>query len=303
LKLVSFLVNGAARVGVYKDDRVVDLREAVGLRLQKEGHADAQALAANQVPQSMVELLAHSFGRFSFFEQTVDQYAAQCWVQTGLDSLLAPVPRPGKVIGVGRNYGEHAKEGALVKQEEPRLFAKLSSSVIGPNDLIICPTSVKKLDWEVEIAVVVGQRIKNMTPAEAMKCVAGYTLLNDVSAREFQFDVTPPQTTFAKSMDTFTPMGPWLVTPDEAGDPKNMDLTCWINDSVMQKGNTSDMIFPIDYTLSYISRFMTLEPGDVLATGTPAGVGHFRNPPIYMKAGDRVRLHSPALGYLENTIK
>ena len=303
MKLVSFLVNGATRVGVYKNDTVVDLREAVGLRLQKEGHADAQALAAKQVPQSMVDLLAQSFGRFSFFEQTVDQYAAQCRVQVGLDSLLAPVPRPGKVIGVGRNYGEHAKEGAMAKQEEPRLFAKLSSSVIGPNDLIVCPASVKKLDWEVEIAVVVGQRIKNMTPAEAMKCVAGYTLLNDVSAREFQFDVTPPQTTFAKSMDTFTPMGPWLVTPDEAGDPKNMDLACWINGELMQKGNTSDMIFPIDYTLSYISRFMTLEPGDVLATGTPAGVGHFRNPPIYMKTGDRVRLHSPALGYLENTIK
>jgi acylpyruvate hydrolase len=303
LKLVNFLVNGVPRLGVHRTDGIVDLREAVKLRLQKEGDAQAQAHAEQQVPSSMVELLSESFGRFTFLKETVDQFGTQCLTQAGPESLLAPVQRPGKVIGVGRNYGEHSKEGAMAKQEEPRLFAKLSSSIIGPNDAIICPASVKKLDWEVEIAVVVGQRIKDMTPEQAMKCIAGYTLLNDVSAREFQFDVTPPQTTFAKSMDTFTPMGPWLVTPDEAGDPKNMDLMCWVNGELMQKGNTSDMIFPIDYTLSYISRFMTLEPGDVLATGTPAGVGHFRSPPIYMKAGDRVRLHSPALGYLENTVK
>ncbi len=302
MKLVSVSRGENVRIGVFKGDAIIDLRMAYAQWLTQSGQADAAAQAEQAVPASMVDLIKHSRSLFEQFGLAVSRADASCQVDQNAWKLCAPLQRPGKIIGVGRNYGAHSKEGGMAKQEEPRLFVKMSSSVIGPDATIVCPPSVHKLDWEVEIAVVVGQTIKDMTPDEAMSRVAGYTLLNDVSAREFQFDVSPPQTTFAKSMDTFTPMGPCLVTADEIADHGNLDLMCWVNDELMQSGNTSDMIFSIPYILSYISRFVTLEPGDVIATGTPAGVGHFMNPPKYLKSGDRVRLHSPVIGDLVNVV-
>lgn len=302
MKLVSVSRNGEYKVGVLRSDAVIDLRLAYKNWLAQTGQGDAALQAAQAVPDSMVDLIKRSHPVFERFEQAVSQADASCVIDQSAWVLCAPLVRPGKIIGVGRNYGAHSKEGGMARQEEPRLFVKLSSSVIGPDTPIVCPPRVHKLDWEVEIAVVVGQTIKDMTPEECLARVAGYTLLNDISAREFQFDVTPPQTTFAKSMDTFTPMGPCLVTADEIPDPGNLDLMCWVNDELMQSGNTSDMIFSTPYILSYISCFVTLEPGDVIATGTPAGVGHFMSPPRYLKSGDRVRLHSPAIGDLVNVV-
>ena len=302
MRLVSVSRGDDVKLGALSGEVIVDLRQAYTRWLSQAGHSDPVSQAEQAVPGSMVELIKHSHSLFEHFGQAVSQADASCVVDPDTWALCAPLQRPGKIIGVGRNYGAHSKEGGMAQQEQPRLFVKLSSSVIGPHDLIVCPPSVRKLDWEVEIAVVVGQTIKDMTPAECLARVAGYTLLNDVSAREFQFDVSPPQTTFAKSMDTFTPMGPCLVTADEIPDPADMDLMCWINDELMQSGNTSDMIFSTPYILSYVSRFVTLEPGDVIATGTPAGVGHFMNPPRYLKSGDQVRLHSPVIGDLINVV-
>ncbi|AWB35585.1 ureidoglycolate lyase [Orrella marina] len=251
----------------------------------------------------MIELLGLGETALRQLGFVAAQADSRCFLDQSAWRIIAPLPNPGKIIGVGRNYGAHSQEGGMARQEEPRLFVKLSSSVIGPGEHIVSPASVHKLDWEVELAAVVGSVMRNMSVSECMQRVAGYTLLNDISAREFQFDVTPPQTTFAKSMDTFTPLGPCIVTCDEISDPGNLDLKCWVNDELVQDGSTSDMIFPVGYILSYISRFITLDPGDVIATGTPAGVGHFMKPPRYLQSGDRVRLFCPAIGELHNTVE
>ena len=164
------------------------------------------------------------------------------------------------------------------------------------------PAGVIKLDYEIELGVVIGKRTKLVSRAQALQSVAGYTIVNDVSAREFQFDVSPAQTTFAKSMDAFCPMGPWIVTADEIADPQNLELTLQVNGGVLQRGSTHDMIFDVAYLIEYISRFMTLEPGDVIATGTPAGVGAFRTPPRWLIPGDRLRLEIERIGVLEHAI-
>jgi 2-keto-4-pentenoate hydratase/2-oxohepta-3-ene-1,7-dioic acid hydratase in catechol pathway len=150
--------------------------------------------------------------------------------------------------------------------------------------------------------VVIGEFVANAPRAHALEAVAGYTVLNDLSAREFQFDVAPPQTTFAKSMDGFCPMGPWLVTRDEVPDPQALELTCFVNGERMQYGRTADMMFPVDRLIEYVTQFMTLEPGDVIATGTPAGVGAFRKPPVWLQPGDRVRMEISRIGVLEHRI-
>jgi 2-keto-4-pentenoate hydratase/2-oxohepta-3-ene-1,7-dioic acid hydratase in catechol pathway len=216
--------------------------------------------------------------------------------------LYAPVPRPGKIIGVGRNYADHAKETGVDPFEKPRIIFKVPSSVAAPGKPIPRPPGVTKLDFEVELAVVIGSYAKNVSKEDALKCVAGYTILNDASAREFQFDISPAQTTFAKSMDCFAPMGPWLVTADEIPNPQNLEVFCWLNGEQMQHGHTRDMLFPVATLIAYLSQFMTLEPGDVIATGTPAGIGAFRKPPLYLKPGDQLRFEVSQIGQLEHMI-
>lgn len=158
------------------------------------------------------------------------------------------------------------------------------------------------MDFEAELAVVMGGYGKDIPESEALSRVAGYTVLNDLSAREFQFDISPAQTTFAKSMDGFTPMGPWLVTRDEVADPQTLDVSCWLNGVAMQHGHTADMLFPVATLIAYVSRFMTLEPGDVIATGTPAGIGAFRTPPVYLQPGDHLRFEVSQVGSMEHLI-
>jgi len=216
--------------------------------------------------------------------------------------LLAPVPRPGKIVGVGRNYADHAKEIGSAPMERPKLLFKAPSSVAGPGARVPRPAGVTKLDFEVELAAVIGTCCRDVPAGAALSMVAGYTIVNDVSAREYQFDLGPAQTSFAKSMDGFTPMGPWLVTTDEIPDPQALRLSCRVNGALMQEGTTADMIFPVAELIAYLSRFMTLEPGDVIATGTPAGVGAFRDPPVYLAPGDRLRLEIERLGALEHSI-
>ena len=216
--------------------------------------------------------------------------------------LFAPVPRPGKIIGVGRNYADHAKETGVQPFEAPRIIFKMPSAVAAPGASVVRPADVRKMDFESELAVVIGGYGKDVPEAEALSLVAGYTLLNDLSAREFQFDVAQAQTTFAKSMDGFSPMGPWLVTADEIPDPQTLDVSCWLNGKQMQHGHTADMLFPVATLIAYLSRFMTLEPGDVIATGTPAGVGAFRKPPVYLQPGDELRLEVSRVGSMTHRI-
>ena len=216
--------------------------------------------------------------------------------------LYAPVPRPGKIIGVGRNYADHAKETGVAPFENPRIIFKVSSSIAAPGAPVARPASVAKMDFEVELAVVIGGYGKDVPESEALSLVAGYTVLNDLSAREFQFDIAQAQTTFAKSVDGFAPMGPWLVTRDKIADPQKLEVFCWLNGTQMQHGRTADMLFPVATLIAYVSRFMTLEPGDVIGTGTPAGIGAFRQPPVYLQPGDELRLEVSQVGVMTHRI-
>ncbi|UEM24491.1 fumarylacetoacetate hydrolase family protein (plasmid) [Skermanella mucosa] len=302
MKLVTYDPGMGPRIGALQEGRVVDVRSAVAAWLTRQGRPDPAVEAEYHVPSDMTAFLARSGGDLGMATRAVSEAGREAGLDASAVRMLSPVPRPGKILAVGRNYGAHAAEGGLARQEEPRMLAKVPSSVIGPGAPIPRPARVTKLDWEVELAVVIGRTMKDVSEAEALDHVAGYTILNDVSAREFQFDVSPPQTTFAKSMDGFTPMGPVLVTRDELTDPGDLELRCWVNGDLMQEGSTHDLIFPVPYILSFITRYVTLEPGDVVATGTPAGVGHFRTPPVYLKPGDLVRMEIPGIGVLENPV-
>ena len=216
--------------------------------------------------------------------------------------VFLPTVRPGAIIGVGRNYGTHAAEVGPEVQEEPRLFTKLPRSVIGHGQDVIRPAGVAKLDWEGEVGVVIGTRGTDIREEEALSHIAGYLPLNDVTAREFQFDRSPGQTTFAKSMDGFCPIGPAMLLAGPDVDSDGFTVRSWVNDVQMQEGRTDDLLFPIPYLVSFISRYVALEPGDIIATGTPAGIGHSRKPPLYLQPGDRVRIEVSGLPPLVNTI-
>ena len=291
MRLVTFLLSGgaAARLGAIAGDAVVDL-----------------ALARSGMPATMAELLALGPQGLALARAALEEGSAAGAgaARQALSAvrLLAPLPRPGKILGVGRNYGAHAAEGGLAAQEKPRIFVKLSSAVIGTGTPIRKPSAVAKLDYETELAVVIGTSGRDIAEREALAHVAGYSILNDVSARELQFDVSPPQTSFAKSMDGFCPMGPCLATPDEFADVADIELRCTLNGAEVQRATTKDMIFPVPLLIAYLSRYVTLEPGDVIATGTPAGVGAFRKPPRYLEPGDVLRMEIPGIGVLENPI-
>jgi 2-keto-4-pentenoate hydratase/2-oxohepta-3-ene-1,7-dioic acid hydratase in catechol pathway len=220
-----------------------------------------------------------------------------------LDEALLDAPlRPGKIIGVGRNYGAHATEVGGPKLGAPKLFLKPTSTICGPGTEVAIPDAVTKPDWEVELAVVIGAPAFEVEERRALEHVAGYTILNDVSAREFQFDVPLAMTSFAKGLQDFCPIGPWIVTADALGEPWALDIACTLNGEEVQHGNTRELIFSVPVLISYISRFMRLDTGDVIATGTPSGSGHFRKPPRYLRSGDRLELTVERIGTLRHGI-
>ncbi len=299
MKLVSFrAASGAAHVGVVVDGHVFDVEDQV-VRL---------AVPADVLDRLAAHGLTPASGGMLRLLQAGPDAARQMTLPTGTGvaladvQLLAPVPRPGKIVAIGRNYADHAKETGVSPFDKPRIISKLPSSVCAPGSQVVRPEGVVKLDFEVELAVVIGSFAQRVPMAHALDHVAGYTVLDDVSAREFQFDLNPAQTTFAKSMDGFCPMGPWLVTRDEIEDPQALELTCHVNGQPMQHGHTADMLFPVARLIEYISSYMTLEPGDVIATGTPAGIGAFRNPPAWLQPGDRIRMEISSIGVLEHEI-
>lgn len=209
--------------------------------------------------------------------------------------LGAPFTRPSKVICVGLNYTKHALESNMPLPKEPIIFFKSSTAVTGPNDALVIPRNSVKTDWEVELAVVIGKRALYVEEKDAMDYVAGFCLHNDYSEREFQLERNG-QWVKGKSCDTFAPMGPYLVTQDEIADFNNLHMWLKVNGKMMQDNNTDDMIFEVPYLVSYISQFMTLLPGDVISTGTPAGVGLGFKPPVYVKPGDVIELGIEGLG-------
>lgn len=216
--------------------------------------------------------------------------------------LGPPVVRPSKLVCVGLNYAQHAAESGMEIPTEPVLFFKATSAIVGPNDDLILPPGSKKSDWEVELAVVVGKRASHVPLEVAMDHVAGYVLHNDYSEREYQLE-REGQWVKGKSCDTFAPLGPFLATKDEIDDPHQLDLWLKLNGETMQQSNTSDLVFKIPELISYISRFMTLLPGDIISTGTPFGVGLGLDPPRYLKAGDLVELGIDGLGSSRQHVK
>ena len=303
MKLVTYQTAKAARLGAVVDGRIVDLSPV--LRALNE-RTEPAVPAPDPNAAAMIAFLAAGPTALeaarTHLAELRRNWRAEAYPAVESSILLAPVPRPGKVVAIGRNYADHAAETGVKPFERPRIIAKLPSSVTGPGAVVTRPEGVTKLDYEIELGVVIGKRAKLVQRALALEAVAGYTILNDVSAREFQFDVSPAQTTFAKSMDGFCPMGPWLTTRDEVPDPHDLALKLWVNGELLQHGNTHDMIFDIPCLIEYISRFITLEPGDVIATGTPAGVGAFRTPPRWLQPGDRLRLEVSRIGVLEHSI-
>lgn len=215
--------------------------------------------------------------------------------------LLAPLARPGKIVAIGLNYDDHTAETGLDAPAEPLTFAKYPTSIIGPDDPIVVPAAItEQVDWEAELAVVIGQRCgpdRRGTTAD----LAGYTVANDVSARDLQFG--DKQWTRGKSLDTFCPLGPYLVTPDEVSDPHALHIWARVNDTTMQDASTADMIFDVPTLLDFVTATVTFEPGDVILTGTPPGVGAFRTPPVFLADGDVVSVGVDGVGELRNPVR
>ena len=216
--------------------------------------------------------------------------------------LGPPLVRPSKIVCVGLNYAKHAQESGMDVPEEPVLFFKASSAIIGPYDSITIPKGSEKSDWEVELAVVIGNKASYVSEKDALSHIAGYVLHNDVSERSYQLERSG-QWVKGKSCDTFAPIGPFIATTDEIRDPNNLNLWLKLNGEEMQNSNTSDFIFNIQQVVSYISQFMTLLPGDIISTGTPFGVGLGLNPPRYLKDGDVMELGIDGLGVSKQTCK
>jgi 2-keto-4-pentenoate hydratase/2-oxohepta-3-ene-1,7-dioic acid hydratase in catechol pathway len=219
----------------------------------------------------------------------------------GRPRLGPPLAGIGKIVCIGLNYTDHAQEVGSPLPAEPVLFIKSLSALTGPSDPIARPVGAAKLDYEVELAAVLARGGRNVDEARALSLVAGYCVMNDVSERAFQME-RGGTTTKGKSADTFAPLGPWLVTADEAGDPQALELWTRVNGEDRQRGTTANMIFGVRHLIAYVSRFMSWQPGDVLSTGTPAGVGHGAKPPRYLAPGDRVEIGIARLGVQRNTV-
>jgi 2-keto-4-pentenoate hydratase/2-oxohepta-3-ene-1,7-dioic acid hydratase in catechol pathway len=211
-----------------------------------------------------------------------------------------PIARPGKIVAVGLNYRDHAKEGGQDVPERPILFAKWPNSVVGPGAPIVLPPFSERVDYEAELGVVIGERARGVSREKAFEVVAGYVCVNDVSARDVQFG--DGQWTRGKSFDTFCPVGPALATRDAVPDPQALRIRCLVNGEALQDSSTAEMVFPVDELIEFISAAITLEPGDLIATGTPAGVGFARKPPVFLQPGDEVSVEIEGVGTLTNPV-
>jgi len=280
MKLVTFTHNNETRVGAVIGNHVVDSKDN-GL-----------------IPTNMIAFLSAGTAALVAMQQQIDSGKHRIALQDV--KLQAPVPRPGKFLGVGLNYADHIDETGLEKPEYPTFFTKQSSCVIGDGEAIHLPTVSDKLDYEGELAFVIGKRCKHVTVEQAHEVIAGFTIVNDVTVRDWQFRT--PTWTIGKSFDTHGPMGPWLVTSDEISDPHNLDLKTWIDDEKRQNSNTRHMIFNCYELIAYLSQAMTLEPGDVISTGTPSGVGVKMKPRGYLKSGQTVRIEIEGIGTLSNPV-
>ncbi len=312
MRLVTYQHERQSRVGAQLEGQIVDLNRAYQALLNHSSNIDELAVADARVPADMIGLLrggeislraAREAAAFVREQLTAsDNSPGLEGIVYAIErvSLLPPVLHPSKVICLGLNYRDHAAEAGMAVPEYPVLFHKVAGSLIGHNQPIVVPRISSKIDYEGELAIIIGRRGKYIAEDEALSYVAGYTVANDVSARDLQFRTS--QWTTGKMLDTFGPLGPALVTRDEVADPNALSIKTTLNGQVMQDGNTADMIFRVPFIVSYISEIVTLEPGDVILTGTPPGIGNTRTPQVFMKPGDTITVEIEGLGKLTNPL-
>jgi 2-keto-4-pentenoate hydratase/2-oxohepta-3-ene-1,7-dioic acid hydratase in catechol pathway len=283
MKLITYSSKGnTPQIGGILDNRIINLHLASGGKL----------------PGDMREFLELGDSGMAAAQDVI----ASATGGESLDSvkLMSPITNPSKIIAIGLNYMDHVQEFGLDVPEIAIMFCKFPTSIIGPDDDICWGNEItQKVDYEAELAIVIGKTARNVPETDAFDYIAGYTNCNDVSARDLQLD-KGDQWIRGKSLDTFCPLGPWLVTKDEVPDPHNLSIKSILNGKVMQNSNTRELIFKIPFLIKYLSEAFTLLPGDVIATGTPSGVGAFRKPPIWLKHGDTVNIEVDGLGQLSN---
>jgi 2-keto-4-pentenoate hydratase/2-oxohepta-3-ene-1,7-dioic acid hydratase in catechol pathway len=290
MRFVTYRKGRELRLGILRGERMLDL-----LELSQAAGRPASFLSG------MSQFLEAGKEALEFAHNLVEDSRGSVEGQSlAAVRLGPPVPRPQKIIAVGLNYRDHSEEAGFKLPAYPLLFAKFSNSITGPYDPIISPAEDVQIDSEAELAVVIGRQGKAITEAAAFDYVAGYMALNDVSARKWQF--ADKQWTRGKSLDTFCPTGPWLITRDEVPEPHKLRVTGRVNGEIFQDSSTEKLIFGIPRLVSFISEAITLEPGDIIATGTPSGVGVFRKPPVFLKAGDVAEVEIEKVGTLRNPI-
>jgi 2-keto-4-pentenoate hydratase/2-oxohepta-3-ene-1,7-dioic acid hydratase in catechol pathway len=308
MKIVRFSQNGSApRLGcLLGDDRVLDLEASAQTYLRDKGVVRAANIAAALFPsgstRGFLEGGPVAQDMLNAIMEAVNGGKLQPVAQRlGSVRLHAPIADPGKFICIGLNYKDHAEETGNPAPKEPPIFPKWNTAILDPGEPILRPRGEKRLDWEVELGVVIGKTARYVSKEQALDHVYGYTIINDASARDFQFITT--QWSAGKIPDTLAPVGPYIADRAEIPDPHVLDLKTWVNGTLMQNGTTKNFIFDVRYLVSYLSGLITLSPGDLIATGTPAGVGFSRKPPVTLQPGDRVRLEITGLGTLENPVK
>ncbi len=303
MRIITFDFSGHRHWGALHGNYAVDLNLAHALFLASRSR-EPQYLA-----NSALEFIQRGETAWKQARETLDfigdRFVEGVMYPVERVKLLAPLPRPTKIVAVGLNYMEHVKEQDAKTPKYPVLFAKFPSSVIGPTDTIhLHPSEAQKVDFEGELGVVIGRTAANVPAADALDYIFGYTVVDDVSARDLQFSPhVENQWVRGKSLDTYCPMGPSIVTREEIVDPQSLPVQTRVNGETMQSLTTANMIFPITRLIEFISNGITLEPGDLICTGTPPGVGHHRKPPVYLKPGDLVEVDIAGIGKLRNPVE
>ncbi len=300
MRLLTYSMMGVPSIGIDLGDPILDIPEAAS-RFGRRYHIHGQ-----NFPRRMIDLLSWPAGLevvqqiLKTYHETGESERPMTHAHSGVQ-LEAPLGRPGKIIGLGLNYRDHAEETGREVPDFPVIFAKFPSSIVGPDAEIPIPPVTKRLDWEVELGIVIGQVCKNVEIAEALDYVAGYTVLNDLSARDLQKRNEGPWVE-GKSLDGLCPIGPCIVTTDELGDGSGLSMKTLVNGVTKQESNTSNLIFGVREIVSHLSKRFTLEPGDLIASGTPSGVGFARDPPEYLTPGDIVDVVIEKIGSLSSKI-
>jgi 2-keto-4-pentenoate hydratase/2-oxohepta-3-ene-1,7-dioic acid hydratase in catechol pathway len=309
MKLTTYVDAGRPRLAAVEDETLIDLNRAAAARARDRGAPLPEALADATVPADALAFLRAGDDALAAAREALAHAAALPaerarrqrlrLARTDVE-LLPPVPAPPKIVCVGRNYAEHAEETGLAISEIPILFARFAATLVADGAPVVRPAVSEQLDWEGELAVVIGKGGRHVPRRSALDHVAGYAIFNDVTVRDYQFRTT--QYTAGKNFAASGPFGPCLVLKDEVPDPHALEISTYVGDERVQHGRTADMLFDVPTIVAHLSEFMPLEPGDVIATGTPSGVGFKRTPPRFLVPGDVVRVEIPGLGVLANPV-